>query len=105
MSSACKAQLEGGGNRVGVKDLTGIASRIDPTTGRLRKHSTDTEGHLWRYLRDRQIEGFKFRRQQAVGSYVVDFVNLEKKLVIELDGGQHALDPGDRIRDEWLPSP
>ena len=87
--------LEGGGKRVGVKGLTGVARR-------LRKHSTDTEGHLWRYLRDRQIEGFKFRRQQPVGSYVVDFVNLEKKVVIELDGGQHALHPGDRIRDEWF---
>ena len=86
---------EGGGKRVGVKGLTGVARK-------LRKHSTDTEGHLWRYLRDRQIEGFKFRRQQPVGSYVVDFVNLEKKVVIELDGGQHALHPGDRIRDEWL---
>ncbi len=41
--------LEGGGKRVGVKDLTGVARR-------LRKHSTDTEGHLWRHLRDRQIE-------------------------------------------------
>ena len=61
--------LEGGGKRVGVKDLTGV-------TRRLRKHSTDTEGHLWRHLRDRQIEGFKFRRQQPVGTYVVDFVNL-----------------------------
>jgi very-short-patch-repair endonuclease len=87
--------LEGGGKRVGVKGLTGVARR-------LRKHSTDTEGRLWRYLRDRQIEGFKFRRQQPVGSYVVDFVNLENKVVIELDGGQHALHPGDRIRDEWL---
>ena len=57
---------------------------------------------MWRYLRDRQIEGFKFSRQQPVGRYVVDFVNLEKKVVIELDGGQHALDPGDKIRDEWL---
>ena len=87
--------LEGGGKRVGVKGLTGV-SRI------LRKNSTDTERHLWRHLRDRQIEGFKFRRQQAVGRYVVDFVNLEKKVVVELDGGQHALDPGDKIRDEWL---
>jgi very-short-patch-repair endonuclease len=40
--------------------------------------------------------------QQPVGSYVVDFVNLEKKVVIELDGAQHALHLGDRIRDEWL---
>ena len=87
--------LEGGGKRVGVKGLTGVARK-------LRKHSTDTEGHLWRFLRDRQIEGFKFRRQQPVGSYVVDFVNLEKKVIIELDGALHALHPGDRIRDEWL---
>ena len=92
------AELWRGGGREkggGEKRLTGVARR-------LRKHSTDTEGHLWRYLRDRQIEGSKYRRQQPVGSYVVDFVNLEKKLVIELDGGQHALHPGDRIRDEWL---
>jgi very-short-patch-repair endonuclease len=87
--------LEGGGKGVGVKALTGIARR-------LRKHSTDTERHLWRHLRDRQMEGFKFRRQQAIGRYVVDFVNLEKKLIVELDGGQHALGPGDKVRDEWL---
>jgi very-short-patch-repair endonuclease len=85
--------LEGGGKRVGVK--TGIARR-------LRKQATDTERRLWGYLRDRQIEGFKFRRQQRLGSYIADFVNLEKKVVIELDGGQHAVGPGDRIRDEWL---
>ena len=78
-----------------MKDLTGVARK-------LRKCSTDTEQHLWRHLRDRQIGGFKFRRQQPVGRFVVDFVNLEKKLVIELDGGQHVFDPGDKIRDEWL---
>ena len=64
--------------------------------------------HLWRQLRSRQIEGFKFRREQPVGRHAVDFVNPEKKAVIEMDGGQHALDPGDEIRDEWLradPSP
>ncbi len=80
---------------MGVKGLTGIARR-------LRKDFTDTEAHLWRYLRNRQMEGFKFRRQQPVGSYVVDFVNLEKKVVIELDGRQHALHAKDMIRDEWL---
>jgi len=80
---------------VGVKGLTGIARR-------LRKNSTDTERHLWRHLRDKRMEGFKFRRQQVVGRYVVDFVNLEKRVVVELDGGQHALDAGDKMRDEWL---
>ncbi|MBM4305611.1 MAG: endonuclease domain-containing protein [Deltaproteobacteria bacterium] len=78
-----------------MKVLTGVARR-------LRKHSTDTEQYLWRHLRDRQIGGFKFRRQQPVGRFVVDFVNLEKKVIVELDGGQHALDPMDTIRDEWL---
>ena len=48
------------------------------------------------------MEGFKFRHQQPVGSYVVDSVNLEKRVIIELDGGQHRLHPGDRIGDEWL---
>jgi very-short-patch-repair endonuclease len=86
---------EGGGRRVRVKGLTGVARR-------LRKLSTDTEHHLWRHLRGRQIEGFKFRRQQRIGNYVVDFVNFEKKVVIELDGGQHALHLDDRIRDEWF---
>ena len=87
--------MRGGGRRVGVKDLTGVARK-------LRKLSTDTEHLLWRHLRGRQIGGFKFRRQQPVGNYVVDFVNLEKKVVIELDGGQHLLHLDDRIRDEWL---
>jgi very-short-patch-repair endonuclease len=90
-------QGEGGEISVGVKDLTGVARR-------LRKASTDTERHLWRHLRDRQMEGFKFRRQHPIGRYVVDFVNLGKKVIVELDGGQHALDPGDKIRDEWLRS-
>jgi len=87
--------LRGGRERVGVKELT-------PAARSLRKQSTDTEQYLWRHLRDRQVEGFKFRRQQPLGRYVVDFVNLEKKLVIELDGGQHAEDLTDKIRDEWL---
>jgi very-short-patch-repair endonuclease len=87
--------LEGGGQRVGVKRLSGTARG-------LRRRATDAERRLWRHLRDRQIEGFKFRRQQPLGRYIVDFVNLERRVVIELDGGQHALDPRDKIRDEWL---
>lgn len=69
----------------------------------LRKKSTDTENHLWRYLRNRQMEGFKFRRQQPIGKYIVDFVNFERKIVIEADGGQHSIyEEKDRIRDDWL---
>ena len=56
----------------------------------LRKSLTDAERVLWYNLRDRRLGGWKFRRQHAVGPFIVDFVCLEKKLVIEVDGGQHA---------------
>jgi len=55
----------------------------------LRRDSTDAEKVLWRYLRNRILEGFKFRRQHMIGPYIVDFVCLEACLVVELDGGQH----------------
>lgn len=55
----------------------------------LRKNATDAEQHLWRQLRGRQLANYKFRRQHVMGFYILDFVCLEAKLVIELDGGQH----------------
>ena len=55
----------------------------------LRKTSTDAERQLWRVLRSRQLAGHKFRRQQPLGGFIVDFVCLEKRLVVEVDGGQH----------------
>jgi len=68
----------------------------------LRNNSTDTEKYLWKYLRGRQLEGFKFRRQQLIGKYIVDFVNLERKIIIEVDGGQHSENKKDKLRDRWL---
>lgn len=56
----------------------------------LRKNMTDAERHLWQRLRGKQLSGVKFRRQQSIGKYIVDFVSFERRLVIELDGGQHA---------------
>lgn len=56
----------------------------------LRKESTEAETLLWRHLRNRQINNAKFRRQHIIGSYIVDFVCLEKNLIIELDGGHHS---------------
>jgi very-short-patch-repair endonuclease len=56
----------------------------------LRQQMTDAERRLWRHLRDRRLGGWKFRRQYPVGPYIVDFICLEKNLVIEVDGGQHA---------------
>jgi very-short-patch-repair endonuclease len=72
---------------------------------RLRHRQTDAEKALWAILRRKQISGFKFRRQEPIGPYVVDFVSFEKKLIIEIDGGQHA-EMQARARDEerstWL---
>ena len=56
----------------------------------LRTNATEAEQRIWYFLRNRQFEQFKFRRQHPIGVYIVDFVCLEQKLVIELDGGQHT---------------
>ena len=69
---------------------------------KLRNNSTDTEKYLWKYLRGRQLEGFKFRRQHPIGKYIVDFINLERKIIIEVDGGQHLENKKDELRDKWF---
>ena len=56
----------------------------------LRNNATEVEGLLWRHLKNRQLEGVKFRRQQPIESYIVDFISFEKKIAVELDGGQHS---------------
>jgi very-short-patch-repair endonuclease len=56
----------------------------------MRIEPSDAEKKLWLALRSRQFSGFKFRRQHPVGPYITDFACLERRLIIELDGGQHA---------------
>lgn len=69
----------------------------------MRRDLTDAEKQLWQRLRDQQIDGYKFRRQQPIGRYIADFVCFEKKLVIEVDGGQHADHAlADSRRTIWL---
>ncbi|HEY7315940.1 MAG TPA: endonuclease domain-containing protein [Candidatus Binatia bacterium] len=58
----------------------------------LRRDQTDAEQRLWANLRDRQLSGAKFRRQHPIGPFVADFCCPQRKLVVELDGGQHAED-------------
>ena len=58
--------------------------------GNLRNAPTDAEHRLWQYLRGRQMVGCKFRRRHPFGDYILDFVCLERKVTIELDGSQHA---------------
>ena len=69
----------------------------------IRETRTGAEGLLWHYLRDKQLDGYKFRRQQPIGPYIVDFACMPQKLLIELDGGQHAEQHTyDQKRDAFL---
>ena len=69
----------------------------------LRDNRTDAEGLLWQYLRNKQLGGYKFRRQQPMGPYIADFACLPEKLLVELDGGQHAARQAhDGRRDAFL---
>ncbi len=65
-------------------------NRLTPIARTLRRNATEVEARLWQRLRARQIEGAKFVRQFAIGSYVADFACRSARLVIELDGGQHG---------------
>ena len=71
---------------------------------RLRTRPTEAERKLWSVLRSRQLDGFRFRRQAPIGRFIVDFVCLERKLVVEADGGQHAESLADDARTAWLES-
>ncbi len=68
------------------------------TARRLRRDQTDAERTLWFRLRDRRLNGMKFRRQMPIKSYVVDFCCESARLIVELDGGQHAERSADDAR-------
>jgi very-short-patch-repair endonuclease len=69
----------------------------------LRLNQTEAEQRLWYYLRAHRFMGLKFKRQKPIGNYIVDFICLSPKLVIEIDGSQHAEQADyDHCRDAWL---
>ena len=73
----------------------------------LRHNQSDAERNLWSRLRNSQIDKVKFRRQQPMGSYIVDFISFEKQLIIEIDGGHHNEEPVkvlDEQRTKYLES-
>ena len=74
-----------------------------PRARALRRDQTDVERKLWSLLRGRRLDGFKFRRQVPIDRYFADFACVEAKLVVELDGGQHADQAGyDAARTQTL---
>jgi len=71
----------------------------------MRRQPTNAEAIIWATLRGARMQGFKFKRQQPIGAYIVDFVCFECGLVVEIDGGQHADDvSADQYRTQWLQS-
>jgi very-short-patch-repair endonuclease len=80
-----------------------MEDRLITFARQLRINQTEAEKRLWKHLRTKQINVLKFRRQQPIGPYIVDFVCFKNKLIIELDGSQHVDNkPHDLVRDNWL---
>jgi very-short-patch-repair endonuclease len=84
--------------------MRGLKPQVVRTARRLRRDATDAETKLWFALRDRRLGGFKFVRQKPIAPFVADFVCRDRKLVIEVDGGQHADNLKDRRRDALMRS-
>jgi len=96
--SRVRERVAGGRERASMTD-----SRLLMHAKALRKNMTDAEQKLWYHLRGHRFGGAKFKRQKPIGPFIVDFVCLEGRLVIELDGGQHAdAHTYDERRDAWL---
>ncbi|MDP3330466.1 MAG: DUF559 domain-containing protein [Methylococcaceae bacterium] len=87
----------------GEGDKTADSAWLTQRARDLRRDQTPMEQSLWQQLRAKRFAGFKFRRQQPIGRYIVDFVCFDRSLVIELDGSQHAeASDNDARRDDWL---
>ncbi|MGB3167479.1 MAG: endonuclease domain-containing protein [Alteraurantiacibacter sp.] len=84
------------GRRGGKHDLLPLAKRM-------RREPTEAEKRLWSMLRAKRLGGHKFKRQEQIGDYIVDFVCFATRVIVEADGSQHA-DNADANRDHWLKS-
>ncbi len=107
--AAAPPPLRGRSDREAIRErgMPPQAHRPVPELNRLRAKSmrtemTDAERALWMQLRGHRLDGLRFRRQTPIGQCIVDFVCHERRLVIELDGGQHADSQHDTRRDRWL---
>ncbi|NLS04378.1 endonuclease domain-containing protein [Rhizobium sp. P32RR-XVIII] len=99
--SSSKERTDGGlcPNR---EDITKRRAGKTEQARRLRRSDTEEEYRLWGELRNRRLNGHKFMRQVPLGPYVVDFLCREMRLIVEVDGFQHAADPADATRTHWL---
>ena len=79
-----------------------MSDRTTQIAKTLRHRMTDSERQLWTQFRAHRLAPWKFKRQQPLGPYIVDFVCSQTHLIIEVDGGQHLDSEPDRIRGAWL---
>ena len=96
--------LKGGGRVLHSADPV-YYSRLKEYAQKNRNHPTEAESLLWSILSGKGLDGVKFRRQHIIGQYIVDFVCLDKGVVVELDGHHHSLPPfceDDAVRTEYL---
>ena len=98
--------LPASGERAGVRGnaVRGKDENRAERARSLRRATTPADAKLWSKLRNRQLGGFKFTRQEPIGPYYVDFVCRERRLIVELDGGQHVDRAADQRRDRDLSS-
>ncbi|HEX2725315.1 MAG TPA: endonuclease domain-containing protein [Beijerinckiaceae bacterium] len=82
--------------------MRGANVRMTARARRLRNDLTDAERKLWYRLNNRQLAGWKFVRQEPIGPYFADFACREARLVVEVDGSQHAESERDKVRDAFL---
>jgi very-short-patch-repair endonuclease len=92
----------GEGTNVRLARKAPVASKTRGHARALRRRMTDAERKLWFKLRDRRFARFKFRRQVPIGQYIADFVCFDARLIIEVDGSQHASSMRDKLRDHWF---
>ncbi len=85
-----------------MKTDEGVSANQRGRARAMRRAPTDAELRLWRLLRDRRLSGLKFRRQVPVGPYIVDFLCVASRLIVEADGSQHAENARDEVRDAYL---
>ena len=78
------------------------ANRVRNFAKKMRREPTDAEAAMWRLLRDRRFALFKFRRQVPFQNFILDFVCFEKRIIIEIDGSQHASSTRDAAREAIL---
>jgi very-short-patch-repair endonuclease len=91
---------EGGARAAGVGGRGG--DTLLDRAKHMRAKPTEAERRLWSILRNKRLSSYKFKRQQVIGPYIVDFVNFERRLIVEADGSQHVESAYDLKRDAWL---